>query len=735
MEELPDNSTPTIDPETDMVPIEQQKEFNEEQQEVESSTMELLSSIELDLASSCEKLTNLHVLLMQLLAWDDNLEETAKEDSYISATSIEKTLVFDLLCGILDSEVGEVQNFLDNIQVEINNARHKVLSCRCTVELASIMEQKLQSSEESLKKTQEDVLELKMQSAKLRNTFSAFRLENWQADQSMDLLANGRLLNINIGSKRLTPEKQKHILRMLEKSLERELELEKKMSEQGQREEQLKLKLHHTEQVAFRMEEAAEVVWGRFLEAENASEVLMGISKELVGRLQVVQFNLNGSFQREHELKSKLQHCFQLLDAKDAAIKKLENSLAEHITKSSEVPDLKERIKSLEEQLRKSELLLENAESFNQENQEQLVEMENIVEALKESNYDAESRAENAEAKVTQLTDTNMELNEEITFLKGSRDSDAKKVTLLEKQLRELEIQLQHAKVSSEASQEQQNMLYSAIWDMETLIEDLKSKVAKAESKTETSEEQCIELSEMNLELNAELSFLKVRVEDLEASLEEAKNSKAASAKEINLRNKLIMDTVRQLASERERIQNQLCSLTKENEELVKKLRSSKRDASVIVCNNLNGSTTKLCTLENDSSKDACGTASQEETTMCKSLEAAYASAHCSNPYGSTSRLVISSENSFGFKQVSSLPPLYPGRKVDKEVQNRYPDETNARNSYSTSEGNEGTPKLEAEKAGHISLKAIFAVLLAAVFVYLLHKKHVFQAYFNDYPL
>ena len=81
-----------------------------------------------------------------------------------------------------------------------------------------------------------------------------------------------------------------HVLRMLEKSLSRELDLEKKLTESKQNEEDLKLKLRLTEQVAFIMEEATKVVWGRFLEAENSSVVLMGISRDLVADIN--SFNL-----------------------------------------------------------------------------------------------------------------------------------------------------------------------------------------------------------------------------------------------------------------------------------------------------------------------------------------------------------------------------------------------------------------------------------------------------------
>ncbi|KAJ9163451.1 hypothetical protein P3X46_023118 [Hevea brasiliensis] len=544
--------------------------------------MEILTKADLDLAYSSEKLVHLHVLLVHLLAWDTDLEVMAMENSYIS--SVEKALVFDLLSGFLDSELREMENFMDSIQADIVHARHKIFSCGHLTELVPIMEEKLHDSEESLNKSKERLAEVKMQSIKLQRAFPTFRPEDWKENESLEFSANSQLPNIDANSKWRTAEQKKHILRTLEKSLARELYLDKKLSGLRQNEEQLKLKLHYTEQVTFRMEEAAEVVWGRFLEAENAAEVLLGISKELVGQLQIVQFNLNGSLQREAELKSELQDCRRQLDAKGTALRELESSISEHVTKSSEVPTLMEKLNSLEEQLKRSELCLKHANEFNEDIQEQLSEMENIVDSLKESVYEAETRAETAEAKVTQLTDTNLELTEEINFLKSSGDNNNKKVSLLEKQVRELESQLQHSKISSEVSQEQQNMLYSAIWDMETLIEDLKSKVSNAESKTESTEEQCIILSETNMELGREISFLRSRVKGLEASLDQANNSKAASAKEINLRTRLIMDTVRQLTRAREHIQNQLFSLTRENKILAEKLRNAKSDAPIIVC-------------------------------------------------------------------------------------------------------------------------------------------------------
>ncbi|XP_050223858.1 WPP domain-interacting tail-anchored protein 2 isoform X2 [Mercurialis annua] len=585
------------------------------------STIESLTKSDLDLAFSSEKLVNLHGLLMHLLAWDNNLEVMA-EYSYISATSVERALEFDLLSGILDSELKVVENFTDDIQAEIIDVRHKLSSSKHSTKLVAIIEKKLRDSEESLKKTQERFIESKMQTVKLQRFFSAFKLENWKDDKSVELSANGQLPNIKANSRRQVAEQKKHILRMLEKCLARELDLEKNLSELRRNEEQLKLKLHYTEQVSSRMEEAAEVVWGRFLEAENGCEVLKGISKEMVGRLQIAQFNLNNSFRREAELKSQHQSFLKQLDAKDVALKKLEFNIKEHVEKSSQVPTLIEKVNSLEEQLKRSELRLKHANDYIDESQEQLTEMVSIVGKMKESIYEAESRAETAEAKITELTDTNSELSEEISFLKSSADSNTKKMTLLEKQVRDLEIQVKHSKASSEASQEQQNMLYAAIWDMETLIEELKSKVSKAENKTETVEEQCIILSETNMDLDKELNFLRSRVKNLEASLEEANDSKATSANEVNLRTTLIMDTVKKLAGERERVQNQLFFLTKENEILVEKLRNSKRDYPISGFKHGDGEDKKAFFCENEISNGTCVNVSGEAISLSKSPQA-----------------------------------------------------------------------------------------------------------------
>lgn len=554
-------------------------------QELESS-MKVLTKVDLDLAYSAEKLANLQALMMRLFTQENDLEAMATAKNYILADFHEKVLVFNLLSSILDSEVREMDSFMDTLRAEIVDARLTIFSCSHLGELFTAMEEKLYDSEESLKQCQEQVSEVKMLAAKFRRTAIAFAHDNWKTDVTMDLSENGQLSNNYATYNMQMPRQQRHNLRMLEKPLSREIDLEKKLTESRQNEEQLKLKLHYTEQVVVRMEEAAEGIWGRFLEAENAAEVLQGISKDLLGRLQLVNFNLNGSLHRESELKSKLQYSLGQLQVKDAALQKLKHISAENISKDAEISTLREKVMFLEKQLKECELQLKNANATNESYQEKLGEKESLVESMKESIYREEVKAESALLKVAELTGTNVELTEEMNFLKGSVSNAEKKVGILEKQLRDIEIQLQNAKASSEASQEQQNMLYSAIWDMETLIEDLKSKVSKAENKTETAEEQCSMLSESNIELNAEITDLRARMEYLQSSLDLANNAKLATAKELNTRIKFIMDMAMQLAIERERIQKQLHVLTMDKKLLVEKLWDAKNNAFVTGCNN-----------------------------------------------------------------------------------------------------------------------------------------------------
>ncbi|KAK4423650.1 WPP domain-interacting tail-anchored protein 2 [Sesamum alatum] len=546
------------------------------------NAVEVSSEVNTALGYSSEKLANLENLLLHVLAGKIDIGAIDVENDDVSAELIEKAFTFDLLYALLSFELREMDNLMVDLQELIVDALRKMSACEHSTELLTGPVSKLHDSEELLKQSQESILEMKIQLAKLQMTSFSSKQYEWE---------NGLVVGVNeelhLASTEGKPEiraiEQRRILRMLEKSLARELELEKKLTELKQNEEDLKLKKRLTEQVAVCMEEAAEVAWGRFLEADNRAEVLMGISKEMLGKLQIVKLNLSSSTKREHELNHKLQDCINQLNVKETSIEKLNCRVAELVADNAEVTGLREKVRTLEEKLKITESKLEEANACNETSRQQLKETEAEIQSLREKIDAAEGRAESAEQKATHLTDSNLELTEELDFLKNSNESHTKKVSVLEKQLREFDIQLQHSRASSEASQEQQSMLYTAIWDMETLIDELKQKVAVAESKTESAEERCIILSERNSEINKELKFLRSRMEFMEKSLDEATLEKQSCAKDIGIKTSLIMDTVMQLAMERERVRKQLISLTKENKVLRDKLHKEQQNASVIL--------------------------------------------------------------------------------------------------------------------------------------------------------
>lgn len=567
---------------------------------------ELLTRVELDLACSSEKLVNLSILMMNVATKESDFEVFASEENKMSDSFFEKALEFDLLSGILNSGVRELDNSMATLEAQLFNAREILASCEHLSEAYMVLEEKLHDSETSLEQSQYQLSEMKMQSAKFQTSLSCFGLveENGNSDKAAESLGNDKHLGMNTKINMQTVEQQRHILRMLENSLARELDLDKKLTESRQNQDELTLRLHSSEEEVFCMEEEIKDVLERLLETDNAAEVFMGISKELLSRLQVFQFNLNGSIQRENELRSELENSTQQLKDKESTLQKLESSSAElddiiHaqtnslkdslreaedklILANSEAFTLREKVGSLEKKLKESEFQLLNAKIADDDLYSQISQMESVVEDLKGKMSKAESRAESAEANLKNLVETNMELNEELSLLKGVGGTTGK-VNLLESQLRESDIQLQHAVASAEASQEKQIMLYSAIGDMENVIEDLKSKVSKAENRAESAEDKCIILSENNAELNEELCFLRGRMECLQASLHQTEDTKMTTAMDIGIRTKVIASLVMQLATERDRLHKQITSLAKENKILVVKLQQTNKDPSVIM--------------------------------------------------------------------------------------------------------------------------------------------------------
>ncbi|XP_057436229.1 WPP domain-interacting tail-anchored protein 1 [Lotus japonicus] len=540
--------------ETDGVDVDVVSSNGEMVEDQGNGTNAMLTSLELNLACFSEKVVNLSIFVMHLETFEGELEALFldKEDN-MDVDCVGKGLEFDLLCGVLGSEVRELGVFLDTLHAEYADAQERV-SCN------NLLEERLSDSEESLKQSEEQFDEIKKQYSSLQKTLSNYkREENGNVEEGGDVVEDDQSLNVNTGKQ--TIEQQRNILRMLEKSLANEMDLEKKFSDSKQTEEKLRRRIVSLEQEIILMEEEATEVWEKWFEADNAYEILMGISKELLGKLQISQFNLNGLRQREFDLRAKLGSSTEQLKETD-------------------------KVSSLEKQLKETECQLLNVKASADNYQEQynflsseIRDMKNLVSQLKENVSTAESRANNAEAHCKSLTETNEELKKELTLLKDGGGTP-EIVESLEKQMRESDLQLQHAVASAEASQEKQKMLYSTIDDMNHVMEDLKSNFSKAESRADSAEEKCIILSESNADLNEEINFLRSRLECLEESLHQVEESKMATAKDIGKRTKVFKNLVTQLALERERLNKQLSSLASQNKILVVKLKQTYKDPS-----------------------------------------------------------------------------------------------------------------------------------------------------------
>ncbi|CAN0876170.1 WPP domain-interacting tail-anchored protein 1 [Linum grandiflorum] len=581
------------------------------------SPEDILTRVELDLAYADEKLQNLSLFSMQVANREGDFEAFVAASDGDDLASAGKALEFNLLSGILESVVSEVDQYLATLQTDIADVSNILSSCEYLGDISLVAEEKLQDCEELFKQLQDQVSAILVRSSEFGRILSSAHgkstgnVETYSVEDEQ-CLNNKSMIDMK------TAEHQRQILRMLEKSLAREMDHEKKLNESAQLGEELSHMLESVEQEVVIMDEEATDVWERCFAAENAAEILMAISKELLGRLQVVQFNLNCSSQREAHLKSRLRESSDQLDAKETALQKfnssssklndfllaqsdsLKDKLADAEDKlvlaNSQVFTLSEKVCLLEKQLKESEFQLMNAKDSEDGFQEEqnaldseINQLVNVSEELKGKLSKAERQAENAEKKCKLLTETNMELNEEIDILKDK----AEKVDMLEKQLKDSDIRIQHAMASAEASQEKQSMLYSTIGDMENLIEDLKLKVSKAESHADSVEDKCIILSESNAELNEELNYLRSRLGRLESFLNQSEESKLVTAKGISIRSKVMTDLVMQLAIERERLHKQFSSLASENRTLLMALQQKKKDPTVKPSNEGRGNNEK----------------------------------------------------------------------------------------------------------------------------------------------
>lgn len=136
-----------------------------------------LTRLELSLAGFSEKVTNLRIFMMRLAAnMECGFEALVLEKDHMEFEYVDKVLEFDLLSGILDSEVGELDKFLDTLQTDIAHAGERISSCTHSTETFNVMKEKLCDFEKLLKQSEEQFSAIKMQSANFQRNLSSFKM-------------------------------------------------------------------------------------------------------------------------------------------------------------------------------------------------------------------------------------------------------------------------------------------------------------------------------------------------------------------------------------------------------------------------------------------------------------------------------------------------------------------------------------------------------------------------------
>ena len=140
-----------------------------------ASTM--LTRLELCLAMFSEKIANLNIFMMHLATLESEFEALDFEKDDMILDCIRRVSEFDLLSGILDSEVRELDQFLATLKSEITDAGEGLSSCLPLGEDFMAMQEKLRDSEQCLKQCEEQFSDIKMQSATFQGTLSSLKRE------------------------------------------------------------------------------------------------------------------------------------------------------------------------------------------------------------------------------------------------------------------------------------------------------------------------------------------------------------------------------------------------------------------------------------------------------------------------------------------------------------------------------------------------------------------------------
>lgn len=122
---------------------------------------DVMSRVDLEIQFGSEKLLNLEMLVMEVADRANDIEPLMLDPGSLSTESLENAFEFDLLYGILDAEVRELERLVSYIQIDIGNIEKKLNG----EESEGWLKGKLHAAMDSLKQMQEVIATIRREFA------------------------------------------------------------------------------------------------------------------------------------------------------------------------------------------------------------------------------------------------------------------------------------------------------------------------------------------------------------------------------------------------------------------------------------------------------------------------------------------------------------------------------------------------------------------------------------------
>uniref|UniRef100_A0A1D1ZJ43 Intracellular protein transport protein USO1 n=1 Tax=Anthurium amnicola TaxID=1678845 RepID=A0A1D1ZJ43_9ARAE len=554
-----------------------------------------MSQLESSLEKSSLRKTELEKELTQLL-------EKCTEHESQSTSAQNRSLELEELIQVAHSKVENSGNRVGELEVLLETTNYRVLELEGQL---SSRELKLKDGEAELQHKCGQVSELsaELEAFQVKSSSLELALEaaNNKEKELVDLLnaateekkkfedlskTSGEKLSeaenlIDVLQVELNSAKQnlQNVVKDLEVSAVREMEILEKLNSA---EEQLE---HQGKEV--------EKATTRSCELESLHESL---SKDSELKLQEAILNCNQKDSEAKELHAKLksleeQAAFYQDQAAEAREKlailkaEMEKSSNNVISLESILEELKTKLldteKRSEQSFSENELLAETNMKLKEELEACQHKINELHDILNSVHAEKDTAAEQLTSHVKTLTELRdqhskvLELQSETEFRKREtdgqlnealerltqRDSEAKglgdKLNELGCQVRSYEEQLREAAAVTEVQKAKLDEYLSKLRILEGTVEEAKSKSSQLEASNEC-------LAEANMKLTQELAAYETKTNDLQTTMDSILAEKEKTFGELHLVKKTNEDFVQNLASEGERLQSQISSLTEE---------------------------------------------------------------------------------------------------------------------------------------------------------------------------